>query len=287
MSKFWQKKYISKYTGEEIDAAVAAGSQVPEITVEDAGRILGVDAEGKIVAKDQPLPENAATGSVMVKTADSWQAVTENGTHPVSRLLWRTNDDINNHVTIFVNVTNGDSQKTNEPVFSTAIIDKNNSDFFEISGLSYNGYDFTNTPKVGRCYLLSDDVNTTIATALTTALSTVLSSGSDTISLTLDPTTYPDVYASINACINENYVTVYEPRRLDTKYNNVSISLLNFMKIPTYVSTMPEVAASGIDASVSGVTYLSLNAYSAIVKLEFIFVLNSLNVDVTIHATKM
>ena len=50
MSKFWQKKYISKYTGAEIDAAVAAGSQVPEVTVEDAGMALVVDEEGKIVA---------------------------------------------------------------------------------------------------------------------------------------------------------------------------------------------------------------------------------------------
>ena len=31
MSKFWQKKYISKYTGEEIDAAVDKAAAAPEI----------------------------------------------------------------------------------------------------------------------------------------------------------------------------------------------------------------------------------------------------------------
>lgn len=72
MSKFWQKKYISKYTGAEIDAAVAAGSQVPEITVEDAGRILGVDAEGKIVAKTDPVPavSSADAGKALVVDED-------------------------------------------------------------------------------------------------------------------------------------------------------------------------------------------------------------------------
>ena len=47
MSKFWQKKYISKYTGEEIDAAVG---NVPVVTSADAGKALVVDEEGKIVA---------------------------------------------------------------------------------------------------------------------------------------------------------------------------------------------------------------------------------------------
>ena len=50
MSKFWQKKYISKYTGEEIDAAVAKADTVPAVTVADAGKALVVDADGKIVA---------------------------------------------------------------------------------------------------------------------------------------------------------------------------------------------------------------------------------------------
>lgn len=50
MSKFWQKKYTSKYTGAEIDAAVAKADTVPAVTVEDAGSALVVDEEGKIVA---------------------------------------------------------------------------------------------------------------------------------------------------------------------------------------------------------------------------------------------
>lgn len=50
MSKFWQKKYISKYTGAEIDAAVAKADTVPAVTEADAGKALVVDAEGKIVA---------------------------------------------------------------------------------------------------------------------------------------------------------------------------------------------------------------------------------------------
>ena len=80
MSKFWQKKYISKYTGEEIDAAVAAGSQVPEITIEDAGTILGVDAEGKIVAKTDPVPEVDAedNGKIMKVDGGKWSVGVDN-----------------------------------------------------------------------------------------------------------------------------------------------------------------------------------------------------------------
>lgn len=50
MSKFWQKKYISKYTGAEIDAAVAKADTVPAVTAADEGKALVVDSEGKIVA---------------------------------------------------------------------------------------------------------------------------------------------------------------------------------------------------------------------------------------------
>ena len=79
MSKFWQKKYISKYTGAEIDAAVAAGSQVPEIDIEDAGKILAVDAEGKIVAKTDPVPAVtvADAGSALVVDGQGKIAVQE------------------------------------------------------------------------------------------------------------------------------------------------------------------------------------------------------------------
>ena len=50
MSKFWQKKYTSKYTGAEIDAAVAKAGNLPATTSADAGKALVVDDEGKIVA---------------------------------------------------------------------------------------------------------------------------------------------------------------------------------------------------------------------------------------------
>ena len=50
MAKFWQKKYTSKYTGREIDAAVAKAGNLPATTSADAGKALVVDAEGKIVA---------------------------------------------------------------------------------------------------------------------------------------------------------------------------------------------------------------------------------------------
>ena len=50
MSKFWQKTYLSKYSGAEIDAAIAKADTVPAVTVEDAGSALVVDDEGKIVA---------------------------------------------------------------------------------------------------------------------------------------------------------------------------------------------------------------------------------------------
>lgn len=56
MSKFWQKKYTSKYTGAEIDAAVAKAGTVPAVTEADAGKALVVDEEGKIVAGDNTLP---------------------------------------------------------------------------------------------------------------------------------------------------------------------------------------------------------------------------------------
>ena len=69
---FWKKFYKSRYTGAEIDAAVAAGSQVPEIDIEDAGKILGVDAEGKIVAKTDPVPAvtSADEGKALIVNAE-------------------------------------------------------------------------------------------------------------------------------------------------------------------------------------------------------------------------
>lgn len=47
---FWKKIFKSKYTGAEIDAAVAKAGTVPAVTSADEGKALVVDAEGKIVA---------------------------------------------------------------------------------------------------------------------------------------------------------------------------------------------------------------------------------------------
>jgi hypothetical protein len=47
---FWKKIFKSKYTGAEIDAAVAKAGTVPAVTSADAGKALVVDEEGKIVA---------------------------------------------------------------------------------------------------------------------------------------------------------------------------------------------------------------------------------------------
>ena len=47
---FWKKIFKSKYTGKEIDAAIAKAGTVPTVTSADAGKALVVDDEGKIVA---------------------------------------------------------------------------------------------------------------------------------------------------------------------------------------------------------------------------------------------
>lgn len=46
---FWKKIFKSKYTGREIDAAVAKAGTVPSVTTADEGKALVVDSEGKIV----------------------------------------------------------------------------------------------------------------------------------------------------------------------------------------------------------------------------------------------
>ena len=48
MSKFWQKKYTSKYTGAEIDAAIAKAGTVPQPTAEEYGKFLGVNSAGNL-----------------------------------------------------------------------------------------------------------------------------------------------------------------------------------------------------------------------------------------------
>lgn len=80
MSKFWQKKYISKYTGEEIDAAVG---NVPVVTSADAGKALVVDEEGKIVAGE-------AGGSLPVITLPEFPAAV--GLGLLNFLAGATND---------------------------------------------------------------------------------------------------------------------------------------------------------------------------------------------------
>ena len=58
MSKFWQKKYISKYTGAEIDAAVAkaeATEGLPEVDSEDFRKYLRVTHEGVWAKSDVGL----------------------------------------------------------------------------------------------------------------------------------------------------------------------------------------------------------------------------------------
>lgn len=58
---FWKKIFKSKYTGAEIDAAVAKAGTVPAVTSADAGKALVVDEEGKIV------PGEAGGGSTVIK----------------------------------------------------------------------------------------------------------------------------------------------------------------------------------------------------------------------------
>lgn len=43
-----KKKYKSPYTGKEVDAAVGKADTIPDTSVADAGKVLGVTPEGKI-----------------------------------------------------------------------------------------------------------------------------------------------------------------------------------------------------------------------------------------------
>ena len=55
MSKFWQKKYISKYTGEEIDAAVEAANGLPEIPEKSWPKFIIVSGDNKYALSNTGL----------------------------------------------------------------------------------------------------------------------------------------------------------------------------------------------------------------------------------------
>lgn len=90
---FWKKFYKSKYTGAEIDAAVAKADTVPIVTEADAGKALVVDDEGKIVAGEAGgamgsitiLPEDIPT--TMVNLSTFLSAINDDGWHYKAFLL--------------------------------------------------------------------------------------------------------------------------------------------------------------------------------------------------------
>lgn len=65
MSKFWQKKYTSKYSGAEIDAAVSKADTVPAVTEANFGDALVVNSAGKIV----PGKVNGVVSDIMAPEA--------------------------------------------------------------------------------------------------------------------------------------------------------------------------------------------------------------------------
>lgn len=60
-----KKKYKSPYTGKEVDAAVGKADTIPDTSVADAGKVLGVTPEGKI-----GLIENGGGGGSNVAIAN-------------------------------------------------------------------------------------------------------------------------------------------------------------------------------------------------------------------------
>jgi hypothetical protein len=63
---FWKKIFKSKYTGAEIDAAVAKAGNLPAVTSADAGKALVVDEEGHIVTG-----EAGGSGAFIVNAAET------------------------------------------------------------------------------------------------------------------------------------------------------------------------------------------------------------------------
>lgn len=63
MSKFWQKTYVSKYTGKELDAAIEAASGLPEIPEKSQSKFIVVSG-GKYVLNSVGLLVAAPTNEV-------------------------------------------------------------------------------------------------------------------------------------------------------------------------------------------------------------------------------
>lgn len=74
-----RKKYKSPYTGKEVDAAVARGGNLPVVTSADAGKVLVVDDEGKIIATElgSGLPDVTAddNGKMLQVKNSEWGVV--------------------------------------------------------------------------------------------------------------------------------------------------------------------------------------------------------------------
>lgn len=126
MSKFWQKKYISKYTGAEIDAAVAAGSQIPEVTVEDAGMALVVNEEGKIVS-------GAAGGRNVNTLSDTAEAAIQLGIQGVLPTLISTGKSVYSYTVLNTDETSFTAVENIETSLaagkSTEVLSVNGLDF--------------------------------------------------------------------------------------------------------------------------------------------------------------
>ena len=131
MSKFWQKKYISKHTGAEIDAAVG---NVPVVTSADAGKALVVDEDGKIVAGEAggslpliTLPEFPATVGLALLT------FLAGATNDYTAKTFNISDIVEDLQTLFGNLERG-------AIFTLRPYDGTSSDMIGIIGAKSEGY---------------------------------------------------------------------------------------------------------------------------------------------------
>ena len=126
MSKFWQKKYISKYSGAEIDAAIAKADTVPAVTVEDAGSALVVDEEGKIVA-------GAAGGRNVNTLSDTAETAIQLGIQDVLPTLISTGKSVYNYTVLNTDETSFTAVENIETSLaagkSTEVLSVNGLDF--------------------------------------------------------------------------------------------------------------------------------------------------------------